>query len=139
MLAISPSGQIRCADANQQIKNPNLWEGVASAILRNHTQTAVQSLADERGRSSLPTTANLTQPGCPTPMGLPASENTHPKARDPRCPRLGEVSPMSRFCLCALSISARESLRFPIAIRPASPESTEPSRKNMNGHRTPSC
>ncbi|MBN2233933.1 MAG: hypothetical protein JW706_02210, partial [Opitutales bacterium] len=36
-----------------------LPEGVASAILYSHTTPAVQSIADERGRSSLPATGIL--------------------------------------------------------------------------------
>ncbi|OPZ68838.1 MAG: hypothetical protein BWY82_02429 [Verrucomicrobia bacterium ADurb.Bin474] len=56
-LAISPAGHLRFARANQQTKNSSLPEGVASAILNFHNHRAVQSLADERGRSSLPKTA----------------------------------------------------------------------------------
>ena len=56
MLAISPSGHIRLAGAKQQTKNSNLPEGAASAILNYRNTPAVQSVADERGRSSLPTT-----------------------------------------------------------------------------------
>ena len=44
--------------SGQEINSP-LPEGLASAILFCHTPPALHSLADERGRSSLPATANF--------------------------------------------------------------------------------
>ena len=44
LLAISPSGHIRVARSQQQIKNSNLREGVASAILYSHTPPSRSSL-----------------------------------------------------------------------------------------------
>ena len=63
-------------------KNP-LPEGVASAILFCHTPTAVQSLADERGRSSLPTTAHLPRAGLPDVPSKPASKTLEQRVTAP--------------------------------------------------------
>jgi len=49
---------LRSCCSGQEINGP-LPEGVASAILFCHTPPALHSLADERGRSSLPATANF--------------------------------------------------------------------------------
>ena len=126
MLAIGTSGHRRFAGAKQQTKNSSLPEGMASAILCTHA-TAVQSLADERGRSSLPTTCLPIVAGAS--LLAPIHSFQIPKSEIPRiqgranCPNRADLPPASRRLSARTSSSSSCQSHRKISIsRPASPQ-----------------